>query len=109
MSDSVTCNECGTHIDVDTNENPDSRSPCPNCGSTARNISVSVKETVTVTASLDAVLTKASTADLLLQTVIIAGEKTEEGRLVEAVSIPWFDIIEPVAYTHLTLPTTPYV
>ena len=94
MSDSVTCNECGTHIDVDTNENPDSRSPCPNCGSTARNISVSVKETVTVTASLDAVLTKASTADLLLQTVIIAGEKTEEGRLVEAVSIPWFDIIE---------------
>ncbi|MBW1794172.1 MAG: restriction endonuclease [Deltaproteobacteria bacterium] len=47
-----------------------------------------------VTASLDAVLTKAFTADLLLQTVIIPGEKTEEGRLVEAVSIPWFDIIE---------------
>jgi len=94
MSESVTCSECGTHIDVDTNENPDSRSPCPNCGSTARNISVSVKETVHVTASLDAVLTKAFTADLLLQTVIIPGEKTEEGRLVEAVSIPWFDIIE---------------
>jgi len=94
MSDSVTCSECGTHFDVETNENPDSRSPCPNCGSTARNISVSVKDTVHVTASLDAVLIKAPTANLLLQTVIIPGEKTEEGRLVEAVTIPWFDIIE---------------
>jgi restriction system protein len=32
--------------------------------------------------------------DLLLQAVIVPGDKTAEGTLVEAVAIPWFDIIE---------------
>ena len=32
--------------------------------------------------------------DLLLQTVIVSGDKTTEGRLVQAVTVPWFDIIE---------------
>jgi restriction system protein len=31
---------------------------------------------------------------LLLQAVITLGNKTEEGKLVEAVMVPWFDIIE---------------
>ena len=30
---------------------------------------------------------------LLIKTVIIAGEKTSEGQLIEAVAIPWFEII----------------
>jgi restriction system protein len=30
---------------------------------------------------------------LLLQTVIVAGERTNEGKLIEAVTLPWFDII----------------
>ena len=34
------------------------------------------------------------TVSLLLQSVLVPGEKTDEGRLVEAVSIPWFEIIE---------------
>jgi restriction system protein len=33
-------------------------------------------------------------SDLLLQAVIVAGDKTAEGRLIEAVAVPWFDIIE---------------
>jgi restriction system protein len=32
-------------------------------------------------------------SDLLLQAVIVLGDKTAEGRLIEAVAIPWFDII----------------
>jgi hypothetical protein len=32
-------------------------------------------------------------SDLLLQAVIVRGDKTAEGRLLEAVTIPWFDII----------------
>src|SRR5882757_492769 len=35
----------------------------------------------------------AKTVDLLLQTVIVPGERTSEGRLIEAVALPWFDII----------------
>jgi restriction system protein len=31
--------------------------------------------------------------NLLLQTVIIPGVQTDEGRLIEAVAVPWFDII----------------
>jgi restriction system protein len=34
------------------------------------------------------------TPSLLLQAVIVPGEKTLEGELVEAVALPWFDIIE---------------
>jgi restriction system protein len=30
---------------------------------------------------------------LLLQTVIVPGERTDEGTLIEAVALPWFDII----------------
>jgi restriction system protein len=34
------------------------------------------------------------TPSLLLQAVIVLGDKTQEGQLVEAVTLPWFDIIE---------------
>jgi restriction system protein len=33
------------------------------------------------------------TPSLLLQTVIVAGERTNDGRLIEAVTLPWFEII----------------
>ena len=32
--------------------------------------------------------------DLLLQTVVILGAPTAEGRIIEAIAIPWFDIIK---------------
>jgi hypothetical protein len=32
-------------------------------------------------------------AQLLVQAVLVPGERTDEGRLIEAVTIPWFDII----------------
>src|SRR6266852_2141947 len=34
------------------------------------------------------------TAGVLLQTVIIPGAQTDEGKLIEAVALPWFEIIE---------------
>lgn len=33
-------------------------------------------------------------SDLLLQAVIVPGDKTAEGRLIEAVAFPWFHIID---------------
>lgn len=94
MSDNDKCSDCGTQLEAEIGENSDSRSPCPNCGSIKRHISLHVKDAVHVTASLSATLTVVPNVNLLLQTVIIPGQKTHEGRLVEAVSIPWFDIIE---------------
>jgi restriction system protein len=36
----------------------------------------------------------AAAANLLVQAVVFPGEKTDEGQLIEAVTIPWFEIIE---------------
>jgi restriction system protein len=33
-------------------------------------------------------------SDLLLQSVVTVGKKTDEGNLIECVTVPWFDIIE---------------
>jgi restriction system protein len=38
-------------------------------------------------------ITVLSTINLLLQTVIVPGAKTDEGQLIVAVALPWFDII----------------
>src|SRR5262245_59669261 len=37
---------------------------------------------------------EAAVSQLLLQSVIVPGAQTSEGKLIEAVTIPWFDIIE---------------
>lgn len=92
MQDSVSCSTCGKQFDVDAEKDLSNRVPCPNCGSTSRNISVSVRD-LHVTSSFDAKLTVVSSANLLLQTVIVPGASGSEGRLIEAVTIPWFDII----------------
>ena len=33
-------------------------------------------------------------SELLMQAVIVGGDKTSEGRLVEAIAIPWLDIVD---------------
>jgi len=40
---------------------------------------------------------------LLLQAVIIPGDKTTEGELVQAVALPWFDIIEIISCSPETI------
>jgi len=32
--------------------------------------------------------------DLLMQTIVVAGAETLEGRLIELVAVPWFEIVE---------------
>jgi hypothetical protein len=49
-------------------------------------------ESIRVLEEFDAVLV--DKASLLVKAVIIAGDKTHEGQLVEAVTLPWFEIIE---------------
>jgi restriction system protein len=92
----VTCAGCGRELD---DIGADERKPCPDCGSLARNVHLeahsavrmSASSTLTVSGSVQSI---AAISDLLVQTVIVPGEKTAEGILVEAVAIPWFDIIE---------------
>jgi restriction system protein len=42
-------------------------------------------------------LTMSNIPQLMLKTIIIPGDKTREGVLIEAVALPWFDIIEELA------------
>jgi len=53
-------------------------------------ISVTQGQAVAVSASAEII---ARAASLLLQTVIVPGTYTSEGTLIEAVAVPWFDII----------------
>jgi len=53
-------------------------------------ISVAQAQVVAVSTS-EEIITRA--ASLLLQTVIVPGANISEGRLIEAVAVPWFDII----------------
>ncbi len=58
MVDNITCEQCEKNLEVDPNENPKNRKPCPNCGSTKRIISASIKETLKVSDNLKATVTK---------------------------------------------------
>ena len=93
MVDMVICSKCGKQFNVNADEELNKRTPCPNCGSTTRNISVSVSNSIVVTTIMDAILVKEPPLDFLLKTIIVPGEKSTEGRIVEAVTIPWFKII----------------
>jgi restriction system protein len=95
----VECGSCGTTTAEDASLRPSERKACPVCGSTARRFPETVVELIGVEARASAGVVSVSVrsiraiSDLLLQTVIVRGDKTAEGRLIEAVTIPWFDII----------------
>jgi restriction system protein len=98
--DSVQCSSCGALLDETRELQPDDRLPCPTCGSMARSFHVHISETVQATDSFSAIVTQGDVqaitaiSDLLLQAVIVPGDKINSGRLIEAVAIPWFDIID---------------
>jgi restriction system protein len=95
----VECGSCGTMLNEDASLKADERKPCPVCGSTARRIPLTAHGMMgaQITASAGvisgAVQSIRAVSDLLLQAVIVPGDKTAEGRLIEAVAIPWFDIV----------------
>lgn len=96
MQDHIKCSNCGQRFDVEAEKDKNHRIPCPNCGSTARNISVNASSSVSVTSSVSGKVTVASSATLLMQTLVVPGAVASEGRLIEAVAIPWFEIISHI-------------
>ena len=94
----VTCGSCGTVLDEDGGLKPDE--PCPVCGSMARNFQLTASPISTLGATISPAVISvdvqsiARVSSLLLQAVIVPGDRTAEGRLIEAVAIPWFDIID---------------
>jgi restriction system protein len=94
MADTVECGNCGRVLDEDPRRNPETREPCPNCGSTARKSLVHLQGRITAKAEVSGTVTVFSSTSLLLQSVIVPSTKTREGHLIEAVALPWFEIIE---------------
>jgi restriction system protein len=96
----IACGDCETTLDEDASLDADERQPCPVCGSKARvtqltaHAIIGVGATASVGVISGSVQSIRAISDLLLQAVIVAGDKTAEGRLIEAVAVPWFDIIE---------------
>ena len=94
MSDRVNCAECGAQLNEIDDEDENRRSPCPMCGSKKRKYTLEVQDSFYAIEGTGVLLLKNSNAELLLQTVIILGENTNEGSLIESVAIPWFEIVE---------------
>jgi hypothetical protein len=92
----VACGGCGTTLEEDAGLKPEERGPCPVCGSTERSFKVTVSMVMGVEATASvgvisgSVRSIAAISDLLVQAVIVPGDRTAEGRLIEAVAIPWF-------------------
>ena len=94
MANTVACNQCGTALGEDSGVEPKKRKPCPVCGSTARRFSLQASiGRYRLEGSAVAFNVMRNTASLLLQAVIVPGAKTDEGQLIEAVALPWFEII----------------
>jgi restriction system protein len=92
MADVTFCGDCRTIIDEYRYVDPEKRVPCPKCGSTARTYSVENSMTSGFETRIDAQVIF-SRSNLFMQTVIVPGAQTSEGKLIEAVAAPWFDII----------------
>ena len=100
MTTAVICGSCERILHEDASLEEDQRKPCPACGSLTRRFyeqllsSVRIETKVSVGSIFDNARSIGATANLLLQTIIVPGSKTTEGRLIEAVAVPWFEIIE---------------
>jgi restriction system protein len=92
----VTCKNCGIVLDVDSGEIPENRTPCPVCGSTSRDFYLYAGGGVyKMTGNpVEFIVYRNSFTSLLLQTVVLSGEKTDEGQIIEAVSLPWLEIVK---------------
>ena len=95
MVNSVACGQCGTPLDENFVLGPKGRKPCTVCGSTERRFSVQMEGALFFRQGGSASFTATrNTASLLLQAVIVPGARTDEGQLIEAVGLPWFEIIK---------------
>jgi restriction system protein len=93
VASTVACNQCETALDEESSVERAKRKPCPVCGSMARRFSLQASIVGHSHADAVAFNVICNTVSLLLQAVIIPGAKTGEGQLIEAVALPWFEII----------------
>lgn len=97
MADPIQCATCKTALGEEYGTMP--RQPCPVCGSTARIFHARLEATALGVATLRATATVTRARDafasggLLVSAVVTLGERTDEGFLVEAVTLPWLEII----------------
>lgn len=92
------CGDCGSVIYESRTVLPEERKPCPTCGSKARKYrvesvayaSVDIRGEVSASSMAWFVI---SSVNLLLQAVIIPGDKTDEGQLIQLVTPPWGEIV----------------
>lgn len=100
MAQDVVCSNCGMELDEDRSGDSGERKPCPKCSPKARTILVSVFDGMTMlddSATVLVIRATISATNLLLQTVIVPSRKTDEGQLIEAVTLPWFAIIKALS------------
>lgn len=98
MNSVVTCGSCNRVLDEGPGIPPESRPPCPSCGSTLRGIRISVAAVGSV-ARLGNVSVNVGVLrnhNLLLQAVVTLGPETHEGQLIEAVAPAWFEIARAI-------------
>jgi restriction system protein len=88
----VRCQECGVEINQPGITPIEERVPCPACGSTRRAISVRAEDTILVSSRVDVVLTPGPS--VLVQAVVTLGPKVDEGQIIEAVNVPWYEILK---------------
>jgi restriction system protein len=95
MSARVRCKDCDLALGEAPETAPADRKPCPQCGSVLRCYALNA-EPGNFTVAGSNVQFSVTAPSILLQTVVIFGEKTHEGDLIEAVSPAWFEIVRMI-------------
>jgi restriction system protein len=97
MSSAVVCGECGEELVESPSVPEEQRRPCAKCGSTKRKYTLVAEPGVFRLTGYPAVLRfTPAPASLLLQAVVTLGEKTDDGRIIEAVAPAWFEIAKMI-------------
>jgi hypothetical protein len=97
MTIAVICGSCKIMLQEDPGLEENQRRPCPACGSLTRSFyeqilaGIRIKHTITMSEGTQSIR---AITDLLMQTIVVAGAETLEGRLIELVAVPWFEIVE---------------
>jgi len=95
--DSVECGNCHSPLSEASNLPASGRLPCPKCGSVARIFNLSITASINLEASAALTISQgdqmALLPSLLMQALVVVGQKVNEGKLIEAVALPWFEII----------------
>src|SRR5260221_2660961 len=109
MSD-VSCGKCGIVLDEPINIRPENRSPCPQCGGTTRVYGLSP---IPVLTTEDLGGANAAFREVALQnTIIVQGlllptSSAVRSRAIQAIAIPWLEIVEVIHRDPRSVYATP--